>query len=328
MKKLLNYIKVIVSVGLISLLLWLMRDKLPVVFKAVLYSNKPLVALSAAILFMAMIMQSFRLKYLLGSQDIILSAKGIICLTFVGHFFNNFLPTTVGGDVVKAYYASNATRKRLETFASVLIDRLIGLTTLMWIAMVVVLIRWDSIHNRLIPVLIAAMFFASTFFSVIIFNKGLADRFKFIKPLSNRLKLTDTLRRFYKVANGFKDHKLLLVKVLLLSTASQFSFIVMSYFLARAMYADVPFVIMLVTVPAMSAVSMLPSINGLGIREGALVYFLGDVMGKENAFALSLLWLGLLIFASLFGGLIFLFKREFRTMKLSKIKEGVDRNDR
>ena len=52
----------------------------------------------------------------MNAQNIFLNIKDVTCLTFVGQFFNNFMPTTIGGDVIKAHYASNVTKKRLETF--------------------------------------------------------------------------------------------------------------------------------------------------------------------------------------------------------------------
>jgi uncharacterized membrane protein YbhN (UPF0104 family) len=55
-------------------------------------------------------------------------------------------------------------------------------------------------------------------------------------------------------------------------------------------------------VPLVWAVSMLPSLNGLGVREGAFVYFFKGYIGPEKAFAVSLLWLGMIMMNSLIGG--------------------------
>lgn len=60
---------------------------------------------------------------------------------------------------------------------------------------------------------------------------------------------------------------------------------------------------LLLIIPIIWTVSMLPSLNGLGVREGAFVYFLKGYIGTEKAFAISLLWLGLIIFYSIVGGI-------------------------
>ena len=46
-------------------------------------------------------------------------------------------------------------------------------------------------------------------------------------------------------------------------------------------------------------------------------------MGKTNAFALSLLYLGVMLVMSLVGGVIFLFKREFKhIIKVTNVTKG------
>jgi len=54
-------------------------------------------------------------------------------------------------------------------------------------------------------------------------------------------------------------------------------------------------------------ISMIPSIGGLGVREGAIVAFFSVLVGKETAFAGSLLLMFGYFFASFVGGVIFLF---------------------
>jgi uncharacterized protein (TIRG00374 family) len=48
-------------------------------------------------------------------------------LTLLGIFYNNCLPTSIGGDLVRAWYVTNHTDKKLEAALSVLVDRFIGL---------------------------------------------------------------------------------------------------------------------------------------------------------------------------------------------------------
>tara|TARA_Y100000031_G_C8135215_1_gene344895 strand:- start:398 stop:586 length:189 start_codon:yes stop_codon:yes gene_type:complete len=49
---------------------------------------------------------------------------------------------------------------------------------------------------------------------------------------------------------------------------------------------------------------MLPSLNGLGVREGAFVYFLKGDIGKDMGFSVSLLWLGMVLFYGIIGGVL------------------------
>lgn len=64
-------------------------------------------------------------------------------------------------------------------------------------------------------------------------------------------------------------------------------------------------------IPIVHLVSMVPSLNGLGPREWAYVYFLKPYVGKEVAAALGILWLGLLFLLSVVGGLIYLIRHDY-----------------
>jgi len=48
-------------------------------------------------------------------------------LHLLGVFYNNCLPTSVGGDLLRAWYVTTHTDKKLEAALSVLVDRIIGL---------------------------------------------------------------------------------------------------------------------------------------------------------------------------------------------------------
>ncbi len=48
-------------------------------------------------------------------------------LHFLGLFYNNCLPSSVGGDFLRAWYVTRHTDKRLEAALSVFVDRLVGL---------------------------------------------------------------------------------------------------------------------------------------------------------------------------------------------------------
>jgi hypothetical protein len=79
----------------------------------------------------------------------------------------------------------------------------------------------------------------------------------------------------------------------------------------------------LLRMPLVSIMSMLPSVNGLGLREGATVIFFGSMIGKGHAFAVSILWLLVLSVTSILGGLIYAISPQFHVkLKTLKIKES------
>ena len=71
--------------------------------------------------------------------------------------------------------------------------------------------------------------------------------------------------------------------------------------------------------PIVSIITLLPSINGLGVREGSTVVFFGGLIGKEHALAISILMIVVLLITSLIGGIVYAVSPQFK-MKLKEIK--------
>ena len=80
--------------------------------------------------------------------------------------------------------------------------------------------------------------------------------------------------------------------------------IVSIYFFVLFLGGNVHLIKLFLIVPLVWAISMLPSLNGLGVREGAFVYFLKGDIGADAAFAVSILWLGVIIIYSIIGGIL------------------------
>jgi len=81
------------------------------------------------------LMVSSRWWLLLRAQSIFIGFWVAVRLYFLGWFYNNFMPSSVGGDLVRAWYVTKHTDKRLEAALSVFVDRAIGLTSTLVIAL-------------------------------------------------------------------------------------------------------------------------------------------------------------------------------------------------
>jgi uncharacterized membrane protein YbhN (UPF0104 family) len=99
-----------------------------------------------------------------------------------------------------------------------------------------------------------------------------------------------------------------LVFVAGLSFLLQALVVVVTIFNGVALQLDVPVVFYFILIPLIAVATMIPvSLNGLGIREGAFVFFLAQVgVPEEQALSLALLWLAILIASSAVGGLVWL----------------------
>jgi uncharacterized protein (TIRG00374 family) len=73
-----------------------------------------------------------RWYFLVRAQDLPFSLANALRLGMVGFFFNNFLPGSVSGDVVKAAFIARQQSRRTIAVATVIMDRAIALCSLVW----------------------------------------------------------------------------------------------------------------------------------------------------------------------------------------------------
>jgi uncharacterized protein (TIRG00374 family) len=71
---------------------------------------------------------------LLRAQIIYVAFWAVVRLHFLGLFYNNFMPGSVGGDFLKAWYVTKHTERKLQGALSVFVDRLIGLLSMLAMA--------------------------------------------------------------------------------------------------------------------------------------------------------------------------------------------------
>lgn len=83
---------------------------------------------------------AFRWWLLLRAQAIYIAGGATIRLHFLGLFYNNVMPGAVGGDLLKAWYVTKHTDKRLAGALSVFVDRFIGSVGLVLMAVVTYLL--------------------------------------------------------------------------------------------------------------------------------------------------------------------------------------------
>jgi uncharacterized protein (TIRG00374 family) len=102
------------------------------------FSELSILALAGGVLcFMAAnVVISIRWYLLLKAQKVVIPFLAGVKIHFLGLFYNNLLLSSVGGDVLRAWYVTKHTHKRLEAAFSVLIDRIVGLASLIMMAAV------------------------------------------------------------------------------------------------------------------------------------------------------------------------------------------------
>ena len=106
-----------------------------------------------------------------------------------------------------------------------------------------------------------------------------------------------------------------------LSIFNQFLGAIVMYLLAKSLSLELSLGLIFLVIPIIGIASMCPSLNGLGPREWAYVYYLGPIVGEDKAGAMAILWFSLLLINSLIGGLVYVLQP--RKIKLAMVKNNI-----
>ncbi len=124
------------TVGLGIIVLLVVRSDVRAIGEAIADAELVWIGLAFAALMGSLVVTAFRWEIFLRSLDVELAPGPTMRLTFVGAFFNAFLPTGVGGDAYKAMRVRGPGVPLSKTLASVLLDRIAGIVCLAALALV------------------------------------------------------------------------------------------------------------------------------------------------------------------------------------------------
>lgn len=267
-------------------------------------ANKGIILLAILLNLIIVPFISYRWQIILSSQKLFIRLSGLIRLTFIGMFFNNFLPTSAGGDVVKGYYLVKDSDRKIDLGASILFDRIIGTISVITMALIAALLLYKRLPPQTILFILLLSIF-TLFLVLFLRNQKLAKTLSRFFRLHRYKTLEMQSKRVYEKFHRYIHSQRMLVKSMGVSFITQIFSILMNYLIIISLGGKISLFLLFVYIPLIWIFTLFPSINGLGIREGFYVYFFKGIIGKETAFALSMLILGLLLLNGIIGGLIY-----------------------
>ncbi|MGE0049417.1 MAG: lysylphosphatidylglycerol synthase transmembrane domain-containing protein [Acidithiobacillus sp.] len=213
-------------------------------------------------------------------------AGWLLRLNWVGAYFNQVLPGSVSGDVLRAWYTRPQTGSATLALAAVFADRFIGMGALVGIALLGYLFAGHALH--LLPGMGETVAILSAGYAVII-TLILSPGLGFLE-----LRLGKLGHKLHDIRAGMGmllRNPSALLSTLLLSIFVQLCSIFMFWALAHSLGEHPDAVAFWVVWPVVSLFLALPiSLAGWGLREGLLVLYMGSLqMGHDQALALSLL---------------------------------------
>jgi uncharacterized membrane protein YbhN (UPF0104 family) len=233
--------------------------------------------------------------------------RSVIRIFFVSSFVGNFLPS-IGGDVYRAYQLVRLDVRPAEAGASVLMDRVLGVLSMVVVAAAALAFLRDLDVPGVVPALLVASAGCAVAAAGVFSSRAatlaldLADRIPSSRLHHAARGLTDAVRRYAR-------HHGALIAVLTLSVFVQLLRVVQAYSLGRALGIGEPLTVYLALIPLITLIMQIPiTIGGLGTTQYAferLFRYAG--VASPEAVALSILFLALGTVGNLPGGLIYMF---------------------
>lgn len=253
-----------------------------------------------AVYTLAVFLSTVRWAQVLQALDIPSDLPPLVSHTLAGMFVSNFLPSTVGGDVLRVTRLSAINGQRHTSVASVVVERLTGFLVLPFITLVALLgnpsLRDLGRASRLSLTLALGTLAALAVILVVVAIPKVGERFAgrswlgFLAAVHLGLA---RLRRDPAAALG----------VLVSALAYQLSMVAAAWMAGHAMGIQVGWSAMMAFIPIVAIAQVLPiSVSGLGLREGALVLLLVPLgVSSGQAVAFGLLLYGMNLVVSLLG---------------------------
>ena len=232
-------------------------------------------------------------------------------LYYIGMFFNNFLPTEVGGDVVRSYSVGKRVNKLTESFAAVTMERLTGLFAMLLYGVLGIIMNWDFALKFGLTKIGVICFGIALIFVIIFFNKRLMKILYDILDKTPVAKMVYKMKSFYLAIVDYINKKEVLFKSMFWSVIFQLIAITSIYFFLLSVNINIDFSLLILIVPMITIISLLPiGINGIGLREGSFVFLFSLVgVNKSDAFVVSLFYRVCTLLPSILGGIFYSFHK-------------------
>lgn len=237
------------------------------------------------------------------------SLKKLVYYQLIGNFFQLFLPSTAGADIVKAYYLDKEEAKN-HGYSSVIIGRMAGLWTTIGIFVVCILYRPEIIGNRLSFLIASFVIFCSLLITFLFFSKKLTAplREKLDKLSSSKIlsRIKDIRESIYLYRNQYS-----IIGASIIISMILYAFMVLSNcFVFTALNHSLPLSSLAVYIPVIYLLTLIPvSFNGIGVREYFyLLFFSTYGITIEVIISVSILIYTFNLVIGLTGGMLWIIK--------------------
>ena len=304
-------LRLALGLGGLAAVFFLSRAKLPEIGRALGGADWGLLALSFCLHALGLLISVHRWRILARAQGDDIPFGFLAKSYLIGKFFNTFLPTSFGGDVVRIWDGSKYSSSIVKSSAIVVVERMTGVIVLFFFALAASLGRLEMAGK--VPFIGAAL---------VLGTAGLASAAVFFLPLTGRWlrggapdgllrKARDKALLFREAILSYRRRPRPFFRAMLWAVFLQLNVVVYFILIGKSLDLPIPAFDYFIFIPLVLLVQMLPvTINGLAVREGAYVAIFA-YYGLSSSAALSYAFIdlayGLVIGAA--GAVLYLTRR-------------------
>ena len=296
-------LKIVVSVGLMALLL--AKTDLPNLWEHFRHASLAWLVFALALYLVMVLISAWRWGVLLTAQGFAVSHGWLVNSYLVATYLNNFLPSNIGGDVVRIRDTSGHAGSKTIATTVVLMDRAVGLLGLLLVAAVGASIATLSGGHPPVwaSLLWAALVGGTVVTGVAVFLPSWIAWM--LRPLEriHQEWVAERISRLVGTLERFREKPMALAAGFGGAVLVQAVLVAFYFAVAKSMNVDVPVADLAVLVPVSFVVQMVPlSLNGLGVREATFkLYFAQIGLSAASALAVSLMGAAMVMVFSLSG---------------------------
>ena len=263
--------KQILKIILTISLLWLVLRQVDIETALELYisADHALLIVATVLLVLLLVPASLRWRYVLRTFELSFPFMLLLQWNLAASFFNNILPTGIGGDVMRTAWCRRAGLPVASALESVVIDRLaafVSLLLLVFVSLPFAAPFMDISGAQLLLWPVGALVVLAGGLGVLILLEQL------------QLKSTQYLGAILRRAETGMVNPALLAKILASGVATHVIRVLGIWLIARALHIDITLTASLVLFPVALLLAMIPvTIGGWGLREGVFVVVLSQV---------------------------------------------------
>ncbi|NTU80772.1 MAG: flippase-like domain-containing protein [Chloroflexales bacterium] len=255
----------------------------------------------------AVLLAAWRWRVLLVGMGVRQSFGNLLRIVLAGTFFSMFLPSSVGGDIMKMVLIAPDTRRREAAISSVLMDRVVGMAVTIVVGLLAVLFLpavWGDTTVMGTLAVATALFCLGV---AALFSRTLITLLGRLTPGFIWRRIGGKVLKVHESIADLRGRPDVLIGSATISGLRQIAICTSVFCAGQAFGIAASPVAYFAIIPITLAITVLPiAINGLGLQDNALILLLGTVgVGAAEALSLSIFIHAMRNLTGLIGGLVF-----------------------